>query len=253
MSQPFEPPEPVTVDPAREVPDTLLTQSWRELTFVHWPVDPADVAPLLPAGTRPDTYDGAAHVGLVAFRMHRVGWFRAPGIPYLGTFPEINVRLYSVDQHGRRGVVFRSLEASRLLPVLLARSAFRLPYTWAKMRIERDADDTLRYTSSRRWPSPRGARCDLAVRIGAPLEHPTDLEHFLTARWGLHNTVFGRTAYLPNTHPRWPLHTAELLHCEDDLITAAGLPAPQGEPISVLYSPGVPVRIGRPRPHRSAA
>ncbi len=85
----------------------LLTQVWLDLAFVHWAVPPSAVAPLLPPGVRPDTLHGVTYVGLVAFRMHRVGWFRLPGVPYLGTFPETNVRLYSVDGHGRRGVVFR--------------------------------------------------------------------------------------------------------------------------------------------------
>ena len=44
-----------------------------------------------------------------------------------GSFLETNVRLYSVDEHGRRGVVFRSLEADRLLPVLTARGRSGCP------------------------------------------------------------------------------------------------------------------------------
>jgi uncharacterized protein YqjF (DUF2071 family) len=245
MSRVPAPAERITPDPAREVPTTLLTQSWLDLTFLHWAADPAVVAPLLPPGTVPDTFDGSTYVGLVAFRMHRVGWFRLPGVPYLGTFPETNVRLYSVDRHGRRGVVFRSLEASRLLPVVVARSVFRLPYVWARMAIRRDAD-TVTYTSRRRWPGPRGAGCRIAVRIGAAVEEPTALEHFLTARWGMHNAFFGRPLYLPSTHPRWPLHRAELLGLEEELVTAAGLPPLAGPPVSVLFSPGVPVRFGRP-------
>ncbi|MFG2819261.1 YqjF family protein [Kitasatospora sp. NPDC048365] len=241
------PVEPITPDPVRAVSRTLLTQSWLDLSFLHWAFDPAVVAPLLPAGTVPDTHDGLAYVGLVPFRMHRIGWFGAPGLPYLGTFPETNVRLYSVDGHGRRGVVFRSLEASRLLPVLVARSAFRLPYTWAGMTIRREGD-TITYTSRRRWPAPRGARSAVTVRIGERIERPSDLENFLTARWGLHNTWLGRPVHLPNSHPRWPLHRAELLHCEEDLLAAAGLPRPTGVPVSVLYSPGVAVRFGPPSP-----
>lgn len=144
-------PEPVSPDPPAAPPHPLLTQSWLDLAFLHWAVDPADVAPLLPPGTVPDTFDGTTYVGLVAFRMHRVGWLGLPGVPYLGTFPETNVRLYSVDEHGRRGVVFRSLDASRLIPVVVARTAFRLPYVWSRMGIERSGD-TLTYTSSRRFP-----------------------------------------------------------------------------------------------------
>ncbi|MFJ9818530.1 YqjF family protein [Streptomyces sp. NPDC101151] len=247
MSQPplVVEPEPISADPPHSEDRPLLTQSWLDLAFLHWAADPADVATLLPAGTRPDTLDGVTYVGLVAFRMHRVGWFRLPGVPYLGSFPETNVRLYSVDAHGRRGVVFRSLDASRLIPVAVGRAAFRLPYIWSRMEIRQEGS-TVSYTSSRRWPGPRSARSSLAIQIGERVEEPTQLEHFLTARWGMHSAFFGRALYLPNTHPRWPLHRAELLHCDENLVATAGLPAPVGAPVSVLYSPGVPVRFGRP-------
>ncbi|WWR55045.1 DUF2071 domain-containing protein [Streptomyces sp. SCSIO 30461] len=238
-------PRGIDPDPPGETARPLLTQSWFDLAFLHWAAEPDEVARMLPAGTVPDTLDGVTYVGLVAFRMHRVGWFRLPGIPYLGTFPETNVRLYSVDEHGRRGVVFRSLDASRLIPVAMARAVFRLPYLWSRMAIEREGD-TLTYTSERRWPGPRGARSRVAIRVGERVDEPNELEHFLTARWGMHNAFFDRPVYLPNTHPRWPLHRAELLACEEDLIRAAGLSAPTGAPVSVLYSPGVPVRFGRP-------
>ncbi|PJM91812.1 YqjF family protein [Streptomyces sp. CB01373] len=240
-------PEPISADPPETAHRTLLTQSWLDLAFVHWAADPDDVAPLLPSGTRPDVLDGATYVGLVAFRMHRVGWFGLPGIPYLGSFPETNVRLYSVDAHGRRGVVFRSLDAARLIPVAVARAAFRLPYVWSKMDVRQD-DGTVTYTSRRRWPGPVGAHSRLALRVGELIEEPSSLEHFLTARWGMHNGFFGRSTYLPNTHPRWPLYRAELLQCDENLVAAAGLPAPVTAPVSVLYSPGVPVRFGPPPP-----
>jgi hypothetical protein len=239
------PPEPVSPEPARGIGWTLLTQSWLDLTFLHWAVDPADVAPLLPAGTVPDTIGGATYVGLIAFRMHRIGWLTFPGIPYLGSFPETNVRLYSVDERGRRAVVFRSLEAARLVPVLAARIGFRLPYLWAGMDIRRSGD-TVTYRSARRWPGPRPGHSRITIHIGDPIVEPTALEHFLTARWGLHNDIAHRLLFLPNTHPRWPLHRATLLDLEENLVEAAGLPRPVGDPVSVLYSPGVPVRFGGP-------
>jgi uncharacterized protein len=186
-------PEPVTPQAPDRIGPTLLTQSWLELTLVHWALDPEVVAPFMPPAVRPDVLDGVTYVGLVAFRMHRISWLGLPGIPYFGTFPETNVRLYSVDRQGRRGVVFLTLEASRLAPVLVARLGFGLPYRWARMSVRRDSD-TVRYVSRRRR-SGIGTR--LAVRIGEPVLQPSPLEHFLTARWGLHNEVFGRTVYLP--------------------------------------------------------
>ncbi|MFE0103664.1 YqjF family protein [Streptomyces sp. NPDC059009] len=241
---PLTRPAPITAEAPAPIHTPLLTQEWLDLCFVHWAVDPDVVAPLLPAGTVPDTHEGVTYVGLVAFRMHRVGWFRLPGVPYLGSFPETNVRLYSVDAHGRRGVVFLSMDAARLIPVAMGRAGFRLPYLWSRMSV-RSESETVTYTSTRRRPGPRGASCRIVVRPGERIDEPTDLEHFLTARWGMHNAFFGGAAYLSNHHPRWPLHRAELTLCEENLIEAAGLPAPTTPPASVLYSPGVPVRLGR--------
>lgn len=236
-------PEPVTPDPREPVRRPLLTQYWADLAFLHWTVDPDAVAGLLPPGTTPDLFDGVTYVGLVAFHVPWTGLPWLPRVPYAGAFPETNVRLYTVDEQGRRGVAFRSMDASRLVPVLLARLGFRLPYVWSRMAVRR-AGDTIRYASIRRGPARTHSR--IAVRPGAPIAEPTALEHFLTARWAMHNAFPGSAAYLPNTHPRWPLHRAELLECDENLIAAGGVPAPQGDPVSVLYSPGVPVRFGLP-------
>ncbi|MGC4807574.1 YqjF family protein [Micromonospora sp. DT233] len=237
--------EPLDPAPRQGSHRTILRQRWEQLTFLHWAVAPDLVAPLLPAGTRPDTLDGTTYVGLIAFRMVGVGLARGPAVPYLGSFWETNVRLYSVDDAGRRAVVFRSLDASRLLPVLVARATLRLPYLWSAMRLERDGDRRT-YRCRRRWPGPAGATSRMVVRVGGPIAEPTPLEHFLTARWALHTRAYGRTLHLPNWHPQWPLHRAELLHLDDELVAAAGLPAPTGAPASVLYSPGVPVGFGPP-------
>jgi uncharacterized protein YqjF (DUF2071 family) len=160
----------------------------------------------------------------------------------VGTFPETNVRVYSVDGDGRRGVVFLSLDASRLLPALAGRTGLGLRYRWSHMRLRRHAQ-RVRYTCRRRASRIRSR---IAVAPGPPIPRPTPLEHFLTARWGLHTSWLGRTLYLPTEHPPWPLHRAVLDELDDGLVAAAGLPQPLGEPVSVLYSPGVPVRFGPP-------
>ena len=74
---------------------TLMTQSWRDLTFLHWAVRPEAVAHLMPPGVHPDTLDGFTYVGLIPFRMVGAGVGRGPAVPYLGSFLETNVRLYS--------------------------------------------------------------------------------------------------------------------------------------------------------------
>ncbi|MFC9082041.1 YqjF family protein [Streptomyces sp. NPDC057062] len=237
--------EPITLSTPRPVRRPVLVQGRRQLTFLHWPVEPDRVAELLPAGTRPDALDGVTYVGLVPFLMRAAGLGPGPGLPYLGTFCETNVRLYSVDAQGRRGVVFRSLDAARLIPALVGRLGVRLPYTWSAMRLRREGD-VITYSCRRRHPAAAGPVSRAVVRTGRPIVRPTRLERFLTARWGLHVTWHGRTVHLPNEHEPWPLFRAELLDLDDGLVTAAGLPPMTQGPVSVLYSPGVAVRFGTP-------
>ena len=237
-------PEPITSTSPRPLRRSSLVQRWEDLTFLHWSADPADIAPLLPRGTVPDVLDGVTYVGLIGFRMVGLGFLSGPGLPYLGTFCETNVRLYSVDEQGRRGVVFRSLEAERLLPVLAANAVLQIPYKWARMRFHRDGD-VLRYSSRRR--APGRPRNEMSVRVGEPIAEPSALEHFVTARWGLHERTYGRTLHLPNVHGAWPLHRAELLTLDDELLGTAGVAQPTRPPDSVLYSPGVAVRFGLPQ------
>lgn len=238
----MSPPEAVTAVPARAIGPTVFHQDWRDLTFLHWPVDPARIAPLLPPGVRPDEHDGAAWIGLIPFLMVRIGVSATPGLPYLGTFCETNVRTYSVDERGRRGVVFLSLDASRLAPVVVARAA-GLPYRWARMRLTRSAGGALTYTSRRRWPGP-GPTTRIVARPGQPIT-AGPLEQFLTARWGLHATSRGRAVYWPNSHQRWSLQAATVLDLDDELLACAGFDDLRGvEPASVLFSSGVSARFG---------
>lgn len=224
-------PRPVTFD-----------QFWADLTFVHWPVDPGAVARFFPPGTRPDVIDGVTYVGLVPFVMRDLRLGTAVRLPYFGTFAETNVRLYSVDDSGRHGVLFRSLEAERLAAVAASRAALGIPYTWARMRVTRDGD-RIRYDSVRRWPR-RGLRSDVTVRIGELVE-PTPLEVWLTARWGAHTRKAGRTWWLPNEHATWPLRSAEIVDLASDLVSAAGVTV-AGPQLRALYSPGVHARFGAP-------
>ena len=170
----------------------------------------------------------------------------------MGTFFETNVRLYSVDPAGRRGVVFRSLEADRLPVVAAARLSFGVPYRWARMTVEpldlgaEPEGRTVSYRSRRRGRSGAGGRID--VEVGAPIDEPAPLELFLTARFGLHTSVAGRTLWVPNTHGPWPLRAARATVVEDTLMTAAGLPALTGSPPeSVLFSSGVRTVFGLPQ------
>ncbi|HEX2284366.1 MAG TPA: DUF2071 domain-containing protein [Mycobacterium sp.] len=221
----------------------LLDQFWTNLTFLHWPVRPDSVAHLYPNGTRPDVFvDGLTYVGLIPFETERSTLGTALPLPYFGRFAETNVRLYSVDDAGRHGVLFRSMETARLAVVPATRIGLGVPYTWAKMRVAR-RDDVISYSTVRRWPQ-RGLRSRLTVVVGDEVE-PTALEIWLTARWGAHTRKAGRTWWVPNEHWQWPLHAARIVEIHDDLLEASGV-TPVGDRLRALYSPGVRARFGPP-------
>ena len=160
-------------------------------------------------------------------------------LPWVGTFGQVNVRLYSVDQQGRRGVVFLSLDADRLPPVLAAR-ALGLPYRWASVRVRHDGD---RYVYRADRHRGRG-HLRLELRPGPPRE-PDAVEQFVTARWGMHAAIAGRTVPVRVAHEPWRLHRAEPIVSDTDLPEVAGLPPIDEGPVSVLWSPGVQgARIG---------
>ncbi|MCI0686174.1 MAG: DUF2071 domain-containing protein [Sporichthyaceae bacterium] len=221
-----------------------MRQHWRHVTFAHWQVDPAEMARVLPvdvraAGLRPDTLEGAAWVGLVAFQMDDL---RPPGLPWLSSFPETNLRTYVRGPDGEPGLWFFSLEAARLAAVLAGRTTFGLPYCWSAMRVEVEPA-RVSYHSRRRWPGPRGASCRLAVELGAPVIEPGELDRWLTERYRLFTQVAGRLVTATAEHPPWELATATLLDLDETLLRAAGL-AQRTDPPRLHYSAGVRARLG---------
>jgi uncharacterized protein YqjF (DUF2071 family) len=168
----------------------------------------------------------------------------APALPWFTNFAETNVRTYVRGPDGREALWFFSLDAARLEPVLVARSTYSLPYMWSAMTVERDGP-TVRYRSRRRWPGPTPAAAEITVDVGDPLAPAElgELDHYLTARWQLYTTLGPVLARSTVEHEPWPLHRAVVRELDSNLVTAAGLPAPAGEPV-VHWSPGVRTRIG---------
>lgn len=229
-------------------PPVIMDQRWTDAVFLHWRIPEAVAASFMPPGVVPDEFDGSAWVGLIGFRMQEAGLGRGPGIPYFGSFNEINVRLYSREPNGTRGVVFLSLDASRLAVVLAARGA-GIPYVWSRTSyLAVDSSDPteglLAGYAVRRFRG--GARSDFAVSPGLDVEATDELSVHVTARFGLHTRFRGSTLFIPNTHSAWPLYKAKLTRFEDQLVAAAGIKV-VGPPESVLYSPGVRTQFGRPR------
>ena len=220
----------------------VMTQQWQDLLFAHWAYEPDVVQRLLPSGVELDTFEGKAYVGLVPFNMRNLRLRGLPPIPTTSNFGEVNVRTY-VTSRGRSAVWFFSLDTQKLLPTLVARTAFKLPYCYGTTSVTLTGvgeGAILTSNVARKWPHHSSSA--IAVRIGESVQ-PGPFENFLTSRWGLVSSSRGdRLWYGAVEHEPWPLHRAELLHLDDNLVTAAGLPRPVGEP-DLLFSPGVHTTI----------
>lgn len=230
------------IQPPR-VAHPVMYHQWNKITFLHWRYPSDVVQPFLPAGLIADTCDGAAWVGLTPFLMEGVRPAGLPALPWLSSFGEVNVRTYVRDVQGRPGIWFLSLDAARLPAVLAARAGYRLPYFWSGVSV-RNTGNRLGYHCHRRHPATN-VWCDAKVELGMPLAQTGrgELADFLTARYRLFTVIAGRLAAAEAEHPPWPLHHARVLGLNQNLLDAAGLPAPAGDPLAHA-SPGVPVRIG---------
>ena len=209
----------------------VMTQTWHDLLFAHWPFEPEQLAPRIPAGLELDTFDGRAWLAIVPFVMTNVAPRGAPALPFVSAFPELNVRTY-VRAGGKPGVFFFSLDAARTLAVWTARLMFRLPYCRAEMTVTRRGAE-ISYRSRRLGPDRTAEFFAVYRPTGSPFRpQPGTLEHFLTERYCLYAYGHGGLPYrLEIHHPPWTLQPAEALISLNSMAAASGLTLPSSEPL----------------------
>jgi hypothetical protein len=199
-----------------------MAQTWRDLLFAHWPVDPALMGPLLPPGLTLDTFNGEAWIGVVPFDLSYLALRGSPRRPAL-SFLELNVRTYA-SVGDIPGVWFFSLDAASPLAVAVARATFHLPYFRARMRLTRDGDRIV-YASERTHRGAPAAEFAGSYSPAGPVfrSQPGSLDHWLTERYCLYSADRADRLHRGEiNHPPWPLQpaTAE--------ITANTMTASQG-------------------------
>jgi uncharacterized protein len=215
------------------LPDSpwIMTQSWHDLLFAHWPVDKERLRARMPAGFPLDLFDGEAWLGVLPFHMSNVAPRGLPALPWVSAFPELNVRTY-VTVDGKPGIFFFSLDAGNPIAVGTARTLFHLPYYSAAMSVgERDGWITYK---SRRSGSGSNACLECRYRpIGPATEaRPGSLEDFLTERYCLYTTDSSFRPYrLEIHHDPWPLQPAELDLSLNTMADAAGIRLPSMTPL----------------------
>ncbi|HLO01794.1 MAG TPA: DUF2071 domain-containing protein [Symbiobacteriaceae bacterium] len=217
----------------------LMEQRWLNLLFAHWPVDPAVIRPLIPAGLELDLWEGKAWIGVVPFEMRGIA--HRSGLPILGAsaFPELNVRTYVV-RDGVKGVWFFSLDAGSRLAVWGARRFFHLPYFKARFAVKTERDG-LAYRMER----GEKARFSGKYRPQGPSfkARPGTLAQFLTERYCLYAADKAGGLYRGEiAHEPWTLQAASLDLQVNTVAAAAGIELPATAP-HLLFAKELKVQV----------
>jgi uncharacterized protein len=210
----------------------LMTQSWHNLLFAHWPVDPELLRGRLPAGLPLDLYNGQAWIGVVPFRMTNVAPRFVPRLPFVSEFAEINVRTY-VTLSGKPGVYFFSLDAESAMAVAAARLLLQLPYFTARMDVRCDGH-RVDYASRRNDGAGSAAEFVARYQPAGPRYEPVPgtLDYFLTERYCLYNVDARFRVYrLEVHHLPWKLQPAEATITTNTMTEAAGIRLPSVAPV----------------------
>jgi uncharacterized protein YqjF (DUF2071 family) len=207
----------------------VMSQTWHDLLFAHWPVAQDRLRELVPAQFELDLFDGQAWLAVVPFHMTHVTPRFVPSLPWISAFPELNVRTY-VRVDDKPGVFFFSLDAGSAVAVGAARALLNLPYFSAEMQVA--VNGRVDY-ASRRLSQPSAEFRGWYQATGHPHPPaPDSLEYFLTERYCLYAVDHRFRAYrLDIHHPPWQLDTAVAEITVNTMAEAAGLRLPSIAPL----------------------
>lgn len=214
-----------------------MTQRWNDLLFAHWRLPASTLAPFLPEGLQPDTFEGSAWLGVVPLWMDRFNFRGLFPLPGMRSFPELHLRTYVRDQHtGTPGIFNFSIEIGSLLATAAVRIVFHMPCNWAEMRLNQRTEREFAFYS-RRLLSKQAVIFNARYRGLGPTRRLTEircgsLEYFLTERYCLFARNQTGHAVRANIHTvASPLEDAEAEIERNDLAAAVGINLPAQEPV----------------------
>jgi uncharacterized protein YqjF (DUF2071 family) len=229
---------------------TFLTAEWRYLAMLNYRIDPALLAPFVPAGTELDQWQGATFVSMVGFLFLDTRVLGA-GIPFHRDFEEVNLRFYvrrTAEDGVRRGVVFIKEIVPRWAIATTARLFYGEKYVALPMRHDvplsggRPVHAEYDWRHGGAWDRLRVVPAGDAVEAAAGSEEEFITEHY----WGYSRQRNGGTVEYRVEHPRWRVWRAAAASLE---CRAAELYGPQfaaalaSPPSSAFLADGSPVIV----------
>lgn len=209
-----------------------MTQTWHDVAFLHYAVDPSVLRRLVPDVLTLDLYDGKAFLSILPFWMNHVRPAGVPPMPWFSKFSELNLRTY-VTFGGKPGVLYFSRDSSGLSAVWAARVFYRLPFWHANMKVSVKPKTSLVQYSSRRIHGPKAEngmpemRCAYSPAGEVFHARPRSLEHFLAERYCLYSYNRGRLYRAEVHHLQWPLQPATVEIEKNTMAEPLGIKLPE--------------------------
>lgn len=235
----------------------FLTAEWRYLAILNYGVDPALLAPYVPAGTELDDWHGHTYVSVVGFLFRNTRLLGLP-IPFHRHFEEINLRFYVRREVGgelRRAVTFIKELVPRPAIAAVARLAYNEPYLAVPMRHwiaptipggDAPAEVEYRWRVAGRWGRVAVVPTGASSLIKAGTEAEFIAEHY----WGYTRQRDGGTVEYEVRHPRWRIWNTERAVLEGDLEALYGpvfAGVLEGGPSSAFFADGSLISVYMPR------
>jgi uncharacterized protein len=210
-------------------PPVFLTAEWRHLAMLNYEIDPAILAPFVPAGTELDFWNGKTFVSLVGFLFQKTR-VRGIPIPFHRHFEEINLRFYvrrRADDGWRRAVVFIKEIVPRMAIAFVARAIYNEPYLALPTSHQIESlpgrpEDIKSVAYFWRFKG-RENFLKLATRGSAqPLIEGSQQEFITEHYWGYTAQRDGSTLEYRVEHPRWRVWDSETAELSCDVAALYG-------------------------------
>ncbi|HUQ99313.1 MAG TPA: DUF2071 domain-containing protein [Gemmatimonadaceae bacterium] len=232
----------------------FLTADWRYLAMLHYEVEPAVLASLVPKGTELDDRDGHHYIGLVGFLFLDTRIFGLPAL-FHQNFEEVNLRFYvrrDVGGERRAGVTF----IREMVPLTFVSEAARLTYNEPYRTVPMQhalAETNGRLHSVEYLFGGQRDQCRFALHADGPAREiqPGSQEEFFSERgWGYTVQRDGGTIEYRVKHERWRVWPNARWELVGELASFYDPPFADiisGEPSSAFIADGSSVSVYLPQ------
>jgi uncharacterized protein len=184
----------------------FLTAEWRWLAMLNYEIAPEILAPLIPADTELDSWNGKTFVSVVGFRFLNAR-VKGIAIPFNQNFEEVNLRFYvrrKAEDGWRRGVVFIKELVPRFAIAFVARTLYNENYVALPMSHRLEMEQQVKSASYAWRFNGQENRLTVGTRGAAQPLSPGSLAEFIAEHyWGYARQRDGSTLEYRVEHPRW--------------------------------------------------